>query len=71
MEYALKCIQDLKYEEIENACQEELNKTDNSLIRRSLALNLLATFCILRGNYAAGIEHLTTVIETPNVPNKV
>ncbi|VVC38199.1 Tetratricopeptide repeat,Tetratricopeptide repeat-containing domain,Tetratricopeptide-like helical [Cinara cedri] len=71
LEYALKCIQDLKYDEIENACQEELNKTDNSLIRRSLALNLLATFCILRGNYAVGIKHLTAVIETPNIPNKL
>ncbi|VVC26061.1 Tetratricopeptide repeat,Tetratricopeptide repeat-containing domain,Tetratricopeptide-like helical [Cinara cedri] len=71
LEYALKCIQDQKFEEIEIACQEELKKTDNSLIRRSLALNLLATFCILRGNYVAGIEHLTTVIENPNVPNKL
>ncbi|VVC27137.1 Tetratricopeptide repeat,Tetratricopeptide repeat-containing domain,Tetratricopeptide-like helical [Cinara cedri] len=71
LEYALKCIQNQKYENIENACQEELKKTDNSLIRRSLALNLLATFCILRGNIVAGIEHLTTVIENLNVPNKL
>ncbi|VVC39133.1 Tetratricopeptide repeat,Tetratricopeptide repeat-containing domain,Tetratricopeptide-like helical, partial [Cinara cedri] len=70
LEYALKCIQNQNYENIENACQEELRKSDNSLIRRSLTLNLLATFCILRGNYAAGVKHLTTVIENPNVPNK-
>lgn len=71
MELALKCIKDKQYEKIEEACKEELNKTDNSLIRRTLALNLLATFCILRGNYAVGIEHLTTVIDTPGVPKKV
>ncbi|VVC30119.1 Tetratricopeptide repeat,Tetratricopeptide repeat-containing domain,Tetratricopeptide-like helical [Cinara cedri] len=71
LEYALKCIQNQKFEEIEKACQEELNKADNSLIRESFALNLLATFYLLRGNYAAGIEHLTTVIENPNVPNKL
>lgn len=71
LELALKCLRDKNYEGIEDACKEELNKTDNSLIRRTLALNLLATFSILRGNYDAGIEHLTTVIETPGVPNKV
>lgn len=71
LELALKCIKDKKYEEIEDACKEELKKTDNSLIRRTLALNLLATFSILRGNYATGVEHLTTVIETPGVPNKL
>lgn len=71
LELALKCIRDQEYERIEEACKEELNKTDNSLIRRALTFNLLATFSILRGNYAAGIEHLTTVIETPGVPNKV
>lgn len=71
LEFALKCISNKNYEEIEEACKEELNKTDNSLIRRTLALNLLATFTILRGNYDTGAKHLTTVIETPNVPNKV
>lgn len=71
LELALKCIKDKNYEEIEDACKEELKKTDNSLIRRTLALNLLATFSILRGNYVTGVEHLTTVIETPGVPNKV
>lgn len=71
LELALKCNRDKNYEGVENACKEELNKTDNSLIRKMLALNLLATFIILRGNYAAGLEHLTTVIETPGVPNKV
>jgi hypothetical protein len=71
LELALKCIRDKQYEGIEEACKEELNKTDNSLIRRALTLNLLATFSILRGNYAYGIEHLSTVIETPGVPNKV
>ncbi|XP_025425976.1 mitochondrial import receptor subunit TOM70 [Sipha flava] len=71
LELALKCIRDKQYEGIEEACKEELNKTDNSLIRRALTLNLLATFSILRGNYAYGIEHLSTVIETPGVPNKL
>ncbi|VVC46070.1 Tetratricopeptide repeat,Tetratricopeptide repeat-containing domain,Tetratricopeptide-like helical [Cinara cedri] len=71
LEYALKCIQNQKFEEIEKACQNELNKTDNSLIRKSFALNLLATFYLLRGNYAAGIEHLTTVIENPKVPKEL
>lgn len=71
LELALKCLRDKKYEKIENACKEELNKTDNSLIRRTLTLNLYATFYILRGNYNKGIEHLTTVIETPGVPKKV
>lgn len=59
------------YEEIEDACQEELNKADNNLIRRSLALNLFATFSILRGKCDIGIEHLTTIIETPGTPTKV
>lgn len=71
LELALKCLKDKSYERIEEACKEELNKTDNSLIRRILALNLLATFSILRGQYDIGIEHLTTVIDTPGVPNKV
>lgn len=71
LEYALKCVKNKNYEGIEEACKEELDKTDNSLIRRTLTLNLLATISILRGNYAIGIEHLTTVIETPGVPNKV
>lgn len=71
LELALKCTRDRNYEGVENACKEELNKTDITLIRKMLALNLLATFIILRGNYAAGLEHLTTVIETPGVPNKV
>ncbi|VVC26081.1 Tetratricopeptide repeat,Tetratricopeptide repeat 1,Tetratricopeptide repeat-containing [Cinara cedri] len=71
LEYAFKCIQNQKFEEIEKSCQEELNKTDNSLIRKSFALNLLATFYLLRGNYTAGIKHLTTVIENPNVSNKL
>jgi len=68
---ALKCLKDKTYEQIEDACKEELNKTDNSLIRRTLALNLLATFSILRGNYESGIEHLTAVIESSGVPNNV
>jgi len=68
---ALKCLKNKTYEQIEDACKEELKKTDNSLIRRTLALNLLATFSILRGNYASGIEHLTTVIESSGVPHKV
>jgi len=68
---ALKCLKNKNYEAIEDACKEELNKSDNSLIRRTLTLNLLATFSLLRGNYQVGIEHLTTVIETPGVPNKV
>lgn len=71
MELALKCVKNKDYEGIEEACKEELDKTDNSLIRRMLALNLLATFSILRGNYATGITHLSTVIETSGVPNKV
>lgn len=71
LEFALKCVKNKSYEGIEEACKEELEKTDNSLIRRTLALNLLATISILRGNYAIGIEHLTTVIETTGVPNKV
>lgn len=71
LELALKYIKDKNYEQIEDACKEELNKTDNSLIRRTLALNLLATFSILRGDYATGVEHLTTVIESSGVPNKV
>lgn len=71
LELALKCINNKNYEQIEDACKEELNKTDNSLIRRTLALNLLATFSILRGNYATGVEHLTTVIESSGVPNKL
>lgn len=71
LEFALKCIRNKSYEGIEEACKEEMNKTDNSLVRRTLALNLLGTFIILRGNYDAGLEHLTTVIETPGVPNKV
>lgn len=71
LEFALKCIRDKNYDGIEEACKEELNKTDNSLVRRTLALNLLGTFTILRGDYDTGLEHLTTVIETSGVPNKV
>ncbi|XP_050547936.1 mitochondrial import receptor subunit TOM70-like isoform X3 [Daktulosphaira vitifoliae] len=71
LELALKCIRDKKYENIEEACKEELNKTDNSVVRRTLALNLLATFSILRGNYSEGLQHLTAVIETSGVPNKL
>jgi len=71
LELALKNLKDKNYEMIEEACKEELNKSDNSLIRRMLTLNLLATFFILRGNYEGGIKHLNTIIETPEVPNKV
>lgn len=71
MEFALKCLRVKNYEAIEDACKEELIKTDNSLIRKALTLNLLATFSILHGNFDAGIDHLTNVIETPGVPNKV
>lgn len=71
LELALKCIKNRNYENVEEACREELEKTDNSLVRRTLALNLLATFSILHGSYEVGIEHLNTVIETSGVPNKV
>ncbi|XP_050441648.1 mitochondrial import receptor subunit TOM70-like [Adelges cooleyi] len=71
LELALKCIRDKNYDIVEEACKEELEKTDNSLVRRTLALNLLATFTILRGDYHEGIKNLTAVIETPGVPNKL
>lgn len=71
LELALKCLRDKDYERIEDACKDELNKSFNSLIRRSLALNLLATFTILRGNNNIGIEYFTTIIETPGVSDKV
>lgn len=71
LELALKCLKDKNYEIIEDACKEELKKPDNSLIRRMLVLNLLATFSILRGNYEVAIEFLTTIIEKSGVPNKV
>jgi len=71
LELALKNLKAKNYEMIEEACKEELNKSDNSLIRRMLALNLLATFYILRGNYEVGIKNLTRIIETPEVPNEV
>jgi len=71
LELALKNLKDKNYDMIEEVCKEELNKSDNSLIRKMWALNLLATFFILRGNYEDGIKHLNTIIETPEVPNRV
>jgi len=75
----MKCLKDKNYDDVEEACKEELAKKKNKnkkrrlmrKIRRMLALNLLGTFAILRGDYVTAIEHLTTVIETPNAPKKV
>lgn len=71
LELALKCLKDKKYEGVENACKEELIKTNNSVIRKSLALNLLATFVIMRGHHETGSDYLSFVIETKGIPNKV
>lgn len=71
LELALKCLKDQNYEKIIDACKEELDKTNNSLLRRTYALNLHATFSILCGNCDIGIEYLSIVIETPKVQVKV
>lgn len=79
LERAIKCFRDKNYEDVEEACKEELARKKNKnkkkklsrKIRRTLALNLLGTFAILRGDYATAVEHLTTVIETPDAPEEV
>ncbi|CAH1721900.1 unnamed protein product [Aphis gossypii] len=73
------CIQQKKYELVEEACKEELAKKKNKnkkrklmrQIRRTLALNLLGTFAILRGDYETAIEHLTSVVEIPSASKKL
>ncbi|XP_050054412.1 uncharacterized protein LOC126549391 [Aphis gossypii] len=73
------CLREKKYELAEEACKEELAKKKNKnkkkrlmrQLRRTLALNLLGTFAILRGDYVTAIEHLTTVVETPSASKKL
>ncbi|XP_050055682.1 uncharacterized protein LOC126549691 [Aphis gossypii] len=73
------CLRQKKYELVEEACKEELAKKKNKnkkkrlmrKIRRTLALNLLGTFAILRGDYVTAIEHLTTVVETSSASKKL
>lgn len=67
----LKYLKNNEFEKIEDACEDELMKTDNCLIRKTLTLNILATFCILRGNYALGLSYLNSIIEEPKVSDKV
>jgi len=79
LEKALKCLRDKNYEDVEEGCKEELKKKKNKnskrrmkkKIRNTLALNLLGTFSILRGDYSTAVEYLTTVVETQSAPEKV